>query len=188
MFVRIHTLGFVKPNTSGRNTSKQIADGVNQTGMYSLLRHPLYLGNFLMWFGIGLLTENIAFNLFFILGFWLYYERIMYAEETFNIKKFGKEYTDWSANVPPFVPKLSNYVKPELDFAWKKVIRQEKSGIAALFIVFMVFHQIEYFFINDQLDFSLSLWNVLFIIFGIYIIVVKLIQNNTEWLNREKTR
>ena len=53
LFVRVHTLGFVRPNTSGRNTHKQIADGINKTGMYSLLRHPLYLGNFLMWLGIG---------------------------------------------------------------------------------------------------------------------------------------
>ncbi|MBL4709341.1 MAG: DUF1295 domain-containing protein [Flavobacteriales bacterium] len=146
LFVRIHTLGFVLPNTSGRNTHKQIADGINKTGMYSLLRHPLYLGNFLMWLGIGMLTENIWFNTFFILSFWLYYERIMYAEETFLIKKFGKEYTNWSKDVPPFIPKISNYQKPELNFAWRKVIRQEKSGIAALFIVFMLFHQIAFYF------------------------------------------
>ena len=65
LFVRVHTLGFVSPNTSGRNTHKQIADGINKTGMYSILRHPLYLGNFLMWLGIGMLTENISFNIFF---------------------------------------------------------------------------------------------------------------------------
>lgn len=188
LFVRVHTLGFVKPHTSGRNTCKQIAEGINTTGMYSLVRHPLYLGNFLMWLGVGLLTENITFNLFFILGFWLYYERIMYAEESFLLKKFGKKYADWSANVPPFIPKFSNYTKPELNFAWKKIIRQEKSGIAALFIVFMLFHQIEYYFEFNTIDLSLSLWNSLFIVFGVYIIVVKLIQNNTDWLCRKKTR
>jgi len=188
LFIRIHTLGFVIPNTSGRNTHKQIADGINKTGMYSLLRHPLYLGNFLMWLGIGMLTENIWFNIFFILGFWLYYERIMYAEETFLIKKFGEEYTNWSKNVPPFVPRFSNYEKPSLNFAWRKVIRQEKSGIAALFIVFMLFHQIEYYFNEGSIDPTLSLWNVLFIVFTIYIIIVKIIQKSTDWLDIEKTR
>jgi protein-S-isoprenylcysteine O-methyltransferase Ste14 len=188
LFVRVHTLGFVSPNTSGRNTHKQIADGINKTGMYSLLRHPLYLGNFLMWLGIGMLTENISFNIFFILSFWLYYERIMYAEETFLINKFGDEYTDWSKDVPPFVPKFSNYEKPSLDFAWRKIIRQEKSGIAALFIVFMLFHQIGFFFSENSIDLTFSLWNVLFIIFTLYIISVKLIQKNTDWLNIEKTR
>lgn len=188
LFIRIHTLGFVLPNTSGRNTHKQIADGINKTGMYSLLRHPLYLGNFLMWLGIGLLTENLWFNIFFILSFWLYYERIMYAEETFLIKKFGDEYIKWSKDVPPFVPRLSNYEKPSLDFAWRKIIRQEKSGIAALFIVFMLFHQAAYYFSNGGPDLSMSLWNILFIIFTIYISVVKLIQKSTDWLDIEKTR
>ncbi|MDA9312663.1 isoprenylcysteine carboxylmethyltransferase family protein [Vicingaceae bacterium] len=188
LFIRIHTLGFVIPNTSGRNTQEQIADGINKSGMYSLLRHPLYLGNFLMWLGIGMLTENIWFNIIFILSFWLYYERIMYAEETFLINKFGDEYTKWSKDVPPFIPRLSNYEKPALDFAWRKVIRQEKSGIAALFIVFMLFHQVECYFNEATLDFTMSLWNLLFIIFTTYIIVVKLIQKTTDWLDIEKTR
>ncbi len=188
LFIRIHTLGFVLPNTSGRNTHKQIADGINKTGMYSLLRHPLYLGNFLMWLGIGLLTENVWFNIFFILSFWLYYERIMYAEETFLIKKFGDEYTNWSKDVPPFIPKFSNYLKPSLDFAWRKIIRQEKSGIAALFIVFMLFHQVAFYFTNGEPDLSMSLWNVLFIVFTIYIAVIKAIQKSTDWLDIEKTR
>ena len=188
LFIRVHALGFVLPNTSGRNTHKQIADGINKTGMYSLLRHPLYLGNFLMWLGIGLLTENVWFNIFFILSFWLYYERIMYAEETFLIKKFGDEYTNWSKDVPPFIPKFSNYQKPNLDFAWRKIIRQEKSGIAALFIVFMLFHQVAFYFTNGEPDLSMSLWNVLFIVFTIYIAVIKTIQKSTDWLDIEKTR
>lgn len=188
LFVRIHTLGFVKPNTSGRNTSKQIADGVNKTGMYSLLRHPLYLGNFLMWLGIGMLTENIWFNLFFILGFWIYYERIMFAEESYLIKKFGDEYSDWSESVPPFIPSFRDYKKPELDFAWRKIIRQEKSGIAALFTVFMIFHQIEFYLTFGGLDLTASLWNVLFLIFGVYLVVIKLLHKNTSWLDRCKTR
>ena len=71
-------------NTSGRNTSEgQVADTINQTGMYSMVRHPLYVGNFIMWLGIALFTASIWFVLLFIAVYWLYYERIMYAEEQF---------------------------------------------------------------------------------------------------------
>jgi len=50
--VRIFTVGFAPRNTSGRNTAAgQIADELNTTGFYSIIRHPLYLGNFLMWLG-----------------------------------------------------------------------------------------------------------------------------------------
>jgi len=185
--IRIITLGFVFKNTSGRNTTKQIADSINKTGSYSMMRHPLYVGNFLMWLGIGMLTANLWFNVFFILSFWLYYERIMYAEESYLIGKFGEEYTKWSATVPAFVPKLSNWTKPQLDFSWSKIIRQEKSGIAALFIVFMLFHQLNYYFENnDQLDLSLSFWNLACILSIVYLLIVKLVQKTTNLLDDSK--
>ena len=48
--IRILTVGFAPRNTSGRNTSKgQVADQLNVTGIYSLIRHPLYLGSLFMW-------------------------------------------------------------------------------------------------------------------------------------------
>jgi protein-S-isoprenylcysteine O-methyltransferase Ste14 len=49
--VRCFTVGYVPKNTSGR-TNSLIAERLNTTGMYSIVRHPLYLGNFLVVFGI----------------------------------------------------------------------------------------------------------------------------------------
>jgi len=40
---RVITVGYTPSNTSGRNTTEQKADVLNTTGMYSLMRHPLYL-------------------------------------------------------------------------------------------------------------------------------------------------
>src|SRR5262245_38027543 len=45
--VRCATVGFVPVGTSGRGTTKLNACALNTTGMYSLVRHPLYLGNYL---------------------------------------------------------------------------------------------------------------------------------------------
>ena len=47
--IRFYTIGTTPKGTSGRNTKKQVADELNSSGMYSMLRHPLYLGNFLIW-------------------------------------------------------------------------------------------------------------------------------------------
>ena len=47
LLVRIATVGYTPKNTSGRNTAEgQVAESINTQGMYSLVRHPLYLGNF----------------------------------------------------------------------------------------------------------------------------------------------
>ena len=79
--IRILTVGFTPKNTSGRNTTDgQVADELNVTGIYSLVRHPLYLGNFFMWFGPVLFLRSTGVIIVFILIYWLYYERIMFAE------------------------------------------------------------------------------------------------------------
>ena len=57
--VRIFTIAFVPAGTSGRNTKQQLATSLNQTGIYSTVRHPLYLGNFFMFLGPFIFTGNI---------------------------------------------------------------------------------------------------------------------------------
>src|SRR5690606_25761265 len=127
-------------NTSGRNTHEgQVADTLNTTGIYSIVRHPLYLGNFLMWLGPALLTENLWFIIVFILSYWVYYERIMFAEEQFLARKFGEVYTKWADSVPAFIPKFRPFSKPDFPFSIKKVLKKEKNGLFALFFIFMVF-------------------------------------------------
>lgn len=57
--IRILTVGFTPKGTSGRNTSEgQVAEVVNTTGIYSVVRHPLYLGNFFMWLAPCLMILN----------------------------------------------------------------------------------------------------------------------------------
>lgn len=150
--IRIYTVGYTPKNTSGRNVKCQLADQLNTTGIYSLVRHPLYLGNFFMWLGAALLTGNFWFVVSFILFYWVYYERIMFAEEQFLRRKFGDVYLTWASKVPAFFPNFKQFRKPAYPFSWKKVLRKEKNGLTALFLVFALFnvlgewveHQSEY--------------------------------------------
>jgi len=137
--IRVYTVGHTPVNTSGRNTEEQIADTLNTTGIYSVVRHPLYLGNFFMWLGPALLTGNFWFVISFCFFYWVYYERIMFAEEQFLRRGFGEIYTSWAKNVPPFIPCFKNFKKPSLHFSWKKVLKKEKNGLAAVFLIFTAF-------------------------------------------------
>lgn len=92
--IRFYTIGTTPHGTSGRNTKQQVAEVLNSTGIYATLRHPLYLGNYLIWIGIVTYVFNPLFILIISLIFWLYYDRIMFAEERFLEKKFGDEYLD----------------------------------------------------------------------------------------------
>ncbi len=138
-FIRVYTVGYSRPNTSGRNTEHQVADVLNTTGIYSMVRNPLYVGNFFMWLGIAMLTGNFWFIIAFILFYFLYYERIIFTEEEFLKNKFGDTYLDWAKKTPIIVPRFSSFEKSEYDFNWRKVLRQEKNGFAALMIIFCLF-------------------------------------------------
>nr|WP_299342439.1 isoprenylcysteine carboxylmethyltransferase family protein [Allomuricauda sp.] len=176
-FIRVKTVGHTPANTSGRNTRQgQVADELNTTGMYSLVRHPLYLGNFFMWLGIAMLVQNLWFIIAFVLLYTLYYERIMYAEEMYLIDKFKQDYTEWSCRTPAFVPKIKSYQQAKYPFNWKKVLKKEKNGFVAIFILIWVFE-----WSGDAVEhgiafFELSVWFFAAFLSSILYLVLKILK------------
>lgn len=134
---RSWAIGTTPAGTSGRNTKQQVADVLNSSGIYSIVRHPLYVGNFFMWIGIVAYAFNAYFVIIVSLMYWLYYERIMFAEERFLERKFGQDYLDWSLLAPAFIPSFKNYKKSETPFSLKTVLRREYSGVLATVIGFL---------------------------------------------------
>lgn len=186
LMVRFLTIGYSADHTSGRNTSAgQIAESLNTRGMYSICRHPLYLGNFLMWFGLSLFTQNLWFILVFILVFGLYYERIIFAEEAFLSKKF-ENYSEWSDIVPSFIPNFSLWKKPELPFSFVKIVRQEKSTILNLFFVVFVFKYMATYKSHVNILKFEKIWVYLFIISIAYYCIIKLIQINSKFILKDR--
>jgi protein-S-isoprenylcysteine O-methyltransferase Ste14 len=130
--LRIGTVGFVPRDTSGRTTGGQQAGSLNTSGFYSVVRHPLYLGNYLMWLGVALFPRSWWAPVIVSLVFWLYYERIMFAEEEFLRRKFGPLYKSWAAITPAFLPRLTLWRRPEARFCLLTVLRREHSSLLAL--------------------------------------------------------
>jgi protein-S-isoprenylcysteine O-methyltransferase Ste14 len=176
--IRVFTVGYTPENTSGRNTSGQLADQLNTTGIYSLVRHPLYLGNFFMWLGVAMLTSNTSYLIFFILSYWLYYERIMYAEEAFLRNKFGETFLSWAGNVPAFIPKFSGYKKPKFPFSVFKVLKKEKNGYAALFGLFYLFETIGVLIKNGVDGFHFTWLFYCFILSLLLYFILKFLKSN----------
>jgi len=183
LFIRICVIGFTPKNTSGRTVKNQVADSLNTTGMYSLVRHPLYVGNFFMWLGPAIMSGNFWFVVAFVLCYWVYYERIMFAEEQFLRNKFGKIYIDWSEKVPAFVPDFKNFIKANLSLSWKKVVRKEITGIFVLFAIFFVFDFVGVYLKNEKELNPFLLYSMIFLL--IAFVIIKIIKKNTDWLKQE---
>lgn len=134
--IRTATIGFTPAGTSGRNTHGQVAETLNTTGVYSVVRHPLYLGNYFMWLGPALFPRSLVVAVLVTLVFWLYYERIMLAEEEFLRRRFGEVYERWAAATPAFLPKPSLWRRPALPFSLRNVLRREYSGVFGVVATF----------------------------------------------------
>ena len=105
--VRFFTVGFVPRGTSGRNTRGQVAEVLNTTGMYAVVRNPIYLGNFIIWFGLSLFMKSVWFTTVIILFFTIFYERIIFREEAFLRQKFGDAFMEWADATPVIMPRSS---------------------------------------------------------------------------------
>lgn len=179
--LRFFTGGYVPEGTSGRNTKGQVAQVLNTTGAYSLVRHPLYLGNFLIWLGISLFLGVWWFSLIIILILWLYYERIMFAEEEFLQEKFGAAFTEWAGQTPAFIPEFGHWLKPNLPFSWKTAIRKEYSGFFAMMAVFTLLKIAGELFSRGRLGLDRQ-WAIMFGGSLIIYLGVRYLKKRTDWL------
>ncbi len=180
--IRILTVGFTPKNTSGRNTTNgQIADELNVTGIYSLVRHPLYLGNFFMWLGPVLFLRSTGAIIVFILIYWLYYERIMFAEEQFLRRKFGDIYDKWSETVSSIIPFSFKYIPPKLPFSVKNVLKREYNSFTNIFVIFTLLDVFRNYFLSERIYLT-GMWIWLFAGAGAIWLALRTIEKRTRWL------
>ncbi len=182
--VRAISIGTTPKGTSGRNTKEQVAESLNSTGIYSTVRHPLYLGNFLMWIGIVVFTFNIYFVVIVSLAFWLYYERIMFAEERFLERKFEDVYMKWSETVPAFIPCFKNYIKNVVPFSMVSVLRREYSGFLATVLSFTFVDHLRFYFTTGNFDLYRT---SSYILAGAIVVtlILRTIKHSTKLFNEE---
>ncbi len=182
--IRVFTVGHTPKGTSGRNTKEQIAETLNTSGIYSVVRNPLYLGNFFMGLGLALFAHLWWLILIYVLIFWLYYERIIFAEEEYLRKNFGDKYIAWSNVTPVFVPKFRDYRKPDLPFSFRNVLRREYNGFFAVIVVLYVLEVAGDLIYKNKFDIDL-MWYVLLSIGFIIWITLRILKKYTSLLNVE---
>ena len=81
------------------------------SGPFAFIRNPLYVGNILIYLGLGIMSFawfpylQIVAVLFFLLQYYL----IVKEEEKYLKEKFQQDYKNYCENVPPFLPRLTPY-------------------------------------------------------------------------------
>ena len=132
--IRVWTVGLAAPGTSGRNTRQQKAAVLNTTGPYSVVRHPLYVGNMLIALGLAMFPHAWIAPPLMALAAAGYYACIAASEDEYLRERFGPRFTAWAARVPAFVPNPLLYVRAERAFDPRAVLRREFYGVALILI------------------------------------------------------
>ena len=123
-----------------RVTGSVGAPEVVVSGPFAYLRNPLYVGNFLMYCGIGVMANALSPWLVSValVYFSFQYAMIVSLEEEFLEKEFGEGYLEFKKNVPRFLPRLSAYRTPAQDHQkpdCAEGLRSERRTLQALLMV-----------------------------------------------------
>lgn len=80
--------------------------GLVTDGLYGHLRHPLYAGSFLLGVGLALMVGDWLLISVFLVLFLVNHGTVIRSEERELEALYGKEYAQYRAEVPAFIPKL----------------------------------------------------------------------------------
>jgi protein-S-isoprenylcysteine O-methyltransferase Ste14 len=182
LVIRVMIVGRAPLGTSGRNTKEQVANSLTTTGLYSVVRHPLYLGNFLIIFGMALWPHVWWLPVFTCFAFALYYERIMLAEEAYLRKQFSEAFETWAAATPSFIPRLSGWKPSPVRFCWRTVLQREYNAFLLIIGVFFLFDFIGDSFAERKLQLGYG-WFSFFLVGFVVFATLRTIKKRTKLLN-----
>ncbi len=182
LLIRGFTVGYAPRRTSGRNTKNQVADTLNTTGMYSITRNPLYLGNYFMMLGVLLFVRVWWVPVIYTLAFWLYYERIIIAEEAFLMEKFGAEYEQYLRRTPAFLPNFRLWKPPALTFSLRTVLKREYPGFFGAIAAFTALEFAGDYIVEGTLVWD-PFWTALFVFAALTHVTLRTLKRKTRWLH-----
>lgn len=123
---RLAVIGYAYIRRGGKNREVHANELVTR-GFYAHTRNPMYVGNFMVVFGLALLYGSpwayLGATAFFA---WVYLA-IVAAEETYLREKFGAAYEDYTRTVNRFVPDFRGLSASLAEFAydWRRALAKE---------------------------------------------------------------
>jgi protein-S-isoprenylcysteine O-methyltransferase Ste14 len=135
LLVRCAAVAYAPDGTASRDTRALRAPSLNTTGVYSIVRHPLYLGAGVMWVGIAMSLAVWWLAAIVALAYWIYVERLMLVEEAFLAERFPVEFPLWASRTRAFLPRLSDWIPSTGRIQYKR-LSSEHNGLLTIGVAF----------------------------------------------------
>jgi protein-S-isoprenylcysteine O-methyltransferase Ste14 len=172
--IRVWTIGTAPAGTSERSTTAPRATTLSTAGVYSIVRHPLYLGNSIIALGMACFSRTWYLPVIVALASLLYHERICAREEAFLEERFGDDFRAWATRVPALVPRFG-YEPAREAFRWTRVLGREFHALVAIGASFFVLDVIHESLVRGSL-FLDPLWTWISVVTGVIFIVLTLLK------------
>jgi protein-S-isoprenylcysteine O-methyltransferase Ste14 len=110
------------------------------TGPYAYVRNPLYVGNMLLYTGVGIMSWALFPWLFLAAIVWFYvqYYLIVTREEEYLAERFSGAFAEYCLHVPRFIPRLMPYRTadpPPKSFNVAEGLASERRTLQAIVLV-----------------------------------------------------
>ena len=124
--IRFLVIGFAYIKRGGRN-GQVFADDLVKEGFYNHVRNPMYVANFLILSGLGMICGSPWVYFLIIPFFGFVYLAIVVTEEDYLRGRFGSEYEEYCKRVNRFLPNLSGIRESlgRFSYDWRKAIRKD---------------------------------------------------------------
>lgn len=124
----IRMAGVAAAGTVTRRRSREVQRLVTY-GIFSWMRNPLYVGNFLIWIGFVIGSGVLWFLPVAVVLFAIEYSLIVRYEEGVLESIFGEEYIEYKARTPRWVPRPPGSARTG-EHNWSEALRSEASTFA----------------------------------------------------------
>ena len=136
LLFRAVVIGYIYIKRGGRNKRVYAKDLVT-SGMFSVCRNPLYVGNLTIYLGIFLMHGNLVIIVLGMLTYLFIYQCIVLAEEAYLEEKFGDGYRAYCRDVPRWIPSFSRFRQATqgMVFSIRRVLLKDYTTITATFLI-----------------------------------------------------
>lgn len=113
------------------------------TGPFAFVRNPLYLGNMLIYLGVGIMSAALFpwLTIVALAYFYVQYSLIVSLEEEYLTSTFGEEFQRYRSAVPRFLPRFVSYTpgdNPQPELNWKRGLRSERRTLQAIAVLSVI--------------------------------------------------
>jgi protein-S-isoprenylcysteine O-methyltransferase Ste14 len=135
--LRVYSVAFIGSISRTRNTSST-GSGLISRGPFSWVRNPLYVGNFMISFGMSVFSGVSWLMILTVLLFAFQYYAIVKYEEKLLTERFGAEYEAYMKTTPAWFPsRLPSLESLEWPETFTPALRSERRTLAAICIMLL---------------------------------------------------